>query len=66
MFNCNKSKCITFGPGCKLDIPVSDMYLGASTMKWCHTIKYLVVTLLSGPHMNVDIDVIKEFFASCK
>ena len=60
VFNCNKSKCITFGPGCKLDI--SDMYLGASTMKWCHTIKYLGVTLLSGPHMKVDIDVIKESF----
>jgi len=34
VFNCNKSKCITFGPGFKLDI--SDMYLGASTIKWCH------------------------------
>jgi len=64
VFNCNKSKCITFGPGCKLDI--SHMYLGASTIKWCHTIKYLGVTLLSGPHMKVDIDVIKrKFFASC-
>jgi len=35
VFNCNKSKCITFGPGCKLDI--SDMYPDASTIKWCHT-----------------------------
>ena len=42
------------------------MYLGASTIKWCHTIKYLGVTLLSGPRMKVDIDVIKrKFFASC-
>ena len=42
------------------------MYLGASTIKWCHTIKYLGVTLLSGPHMKVDIDVLKrKFFASC-
>ena len=64
MFNCNNSKCISFSPGCKLDI--SDMYLGASTIKWCHTIKYLGVTLLPGPHMKVDIDVLKrKFFASC-
>ena len=35
VLNCNKSKCITFGPGCKLDI--SDMYPDASTIKWCHT-----------------------------
>jgi len=38
------------------------MYLDASTIKWCHTIKYLGVTLLSGPHMKVDIDVIKRKF----
>jgi len=31
VFNSNKLKYITFGPGCKLDI--SDMYLGTSTIK---------------------------------
>ena len=45
IFNYNKSKCVAFGPICKLD--VSDMYLNASTINSCYTIKYLGVTLLS-------------------
>ena len=63
-FNCKKSVCISFGPGWKRDI--TNMLLGAFTIDWCQSVKYLGVSLQSYSYMKVDTDVIKRrFFASC-
>jgi len=63
-FNCNKSVCIAFGP--MFHAQVSDMSLGMSKITWQSSVKYLGLTLISGPCFKVDIDIIKrKFFASC-
>jgi len=63
-FNCKKSVWIAFGSVCHAHI--SDMSLGLSKIAWQITVKYLDLTLISGPCFKADIDVIKrKFFAAC-
>ena len=63
-FNCRKSQCIAFGP--KYGVDVDDMVLGANTISWCKSFKYLGMTLLAGQSVVVDDSLIKrKFYASC-
>jgi hypothetical protein len=63
-FNCKKSCCIAFGSKyneCKLSLK-----LGAQSIDWNQSIKYLGVVFVAGVVLNVDTDVIsRKFYAAC-
>jgi len=59
-FNCNKSVCIHFSYGWRLDI--TNMNLGSSSIEWKRSTKYFDINILSGPRLKVDIDSSKRRF----
>jgi len=60
-FNVDKSYGIAFGPNVG-NLP--SLSAGGKTLNWCSTVKYLRVYLVSGRHLRIDFDAVKQKFHS--